>query len=213
MRLLSILCLIVAGTICLSGCAGTRSDQMDIVSLGLLPEGYTAEQAAEDGCFVTASLDTDYPEGIIAGFDLWEDFLARAEAGKPAFLRMIFDYDYGLPDYADPIPEDDPVLERMGSYDVLYDGSTYTVYNDGIGKENGGPDVQARNFHYLLRLQDEHDPNTTWYILSEDPDLTIEEYHRLHPFAPSSYTPPEDAVKALACMRIFTLTVPPDGAE
>ena len=208
--------LISAAALCgalLPGCAGENEGQMDIVSLGLLPEGYTAEQAAEDGCFVAASLDTDYPEGIIAGFDLWEEFLERAEAGEPAFIRMIFDYGYDPPDHADQSTGEDPVTRSMGSYDVLYDGSTYTVYTNGIGKENGGPDLQGRNFHYLLRLQDERDPNTTWYILSEDPDLTIEEYKRLHPFAPPSYTPPEEAVKRLACMRIFTLTVPSDVAE
>lgn len=206
--------LISAAALCgalLSGCAGENEGQMDILSLGLLPEGYTAEQAAEDGCFVAASLDTDYPEGIIAGFDLWEEFLERTEAGEPAFIRMIFSYDFS--DHADQTIEEDPVTESLSSYDVLYDGSTYTVYSDGIGKENGGPDVQGRNFHHLLRLQDEYDSNTTWYILSEDPDLTMEEYHRLHPFASPSYTPPEDAVKALACMRILTLTVPSGTAE
>ena len=211
MRFLSIPCLIVAGIALLSGCGNTGSGQMDIVSVGLLPEGYTAEQAAEDGCFVTDSLDTEYPEGILAGFDVWEEFLNRTEAGEPAFIRMIFSYDFS--DHADQTIEEDPVTESLSSYDVLYDGSTYTVYSDGIGKENGGPDVQGRNFHHLLRLQDEYDSNTTWYILSEDPDLTMEEYHRLHPFASPSYTPPEDAVKALACMRILTLTVPSGTAE
>lgn len=206
--------LISAAALCgalLSGCAGENEGQMDIVSLGLLPEGYTAEQAAEDGCFVTDGLDTEYPEGIIAGFDLWEEFLERAEAGEPAFIRMIFSYDFS--DHADQIMEEDPVMGFMASYDVLYDGSTYTVYFGGNGKENGGSDVDGQSYHYLLQLQDEYDPDTTWYILSEDPDLTIEEYKRLHPFAPPSYTPPEDAVKGLACMRVFTLTVPSDVAE
>lgn len=167
----------------LSGCAGEDEDKMQILSPGLLPEGYTMEQAEEDGCFLVKDKFAADAEDLLSGQASWNRFLECAQTGIPSFVRIIF---------CQTDEEGEPYFNSYGVFDLIYDGTCYTIYyNDGEWTM-AGTDLYGRQYDYLLALEgvDQSGGAYTHMVLTDNGDATLEDYLLYKSLgSPSGYDP------------------------
>jgi hypothetical protein len=113
-----------------------------------LPEDYTRKQAEQDGCYV----NVEYQE--VAGEEVWTDFVALAEDGKSAKIRIVY------------FTADDVYFT-----DLYYDGTSYHVFDSST------EDQKDCKFAYLLDLAGRMPGSQTdgrFVVLSNDKTLTFE---------------------------------------
>ena len=142
---------------------------MEILSPGLLPERYTMERAAADGCFLVEDLFAADEESLLSGRTSWDQFLEHAQAGIPAFVRIIVCH---------TDEEGNPYFNQSGVFDLIYDGASYTVYyNDGEWT-TAGTDLYGRQYDYLLALEETDQSGGTYIhmVLTDDGNATLEDY-------------------------------------
>ena len=113
------------------------------IPLNELPENYSAEEAAIDGCLVTK-------DGIARdNKELFHRFAQDSWTGTPCFIRIV-DWHYG----------DNPYYI---AYDLKYDGSMYTLswYEDG--------QLHSREFPYIRYFfGEDEDMSYEHYVLIHD---------------------------------------------
>ncbi len=209
---------LIALTMLLSSCSNT-GDQADILTPGLLPDGYTMEQAEGDERILLVRNALAVEDGdILSGQASWDCFLERARAGESAFVRLLF------------CREEDGALQPSpyGVFDLFYDGSGYTVYyNDGEFTTEG-TDLYGRRYEYLLALEESVRPGDTHFtlsvgreaqsggrythfILTDDEDLTAERYLD---WSGPLYSPNFHADgSGTQHMRLISFYVPDDDAQ
>ena len=120
-----------------------ESVRTGLIPLNELPEKYSAEEAAIDGCLVTE-------DGIARdNKELFHRFVQDSWTGTPGFIRIV-DWHYGDNSY-------------YVAYDLKYDGSMYTLswYEDG--------QLHSREFPYIRYFFGE-DEETSYehYVLIHD---------------------------------------------
>ncbi len=125
-----------------------------------IPNTYTPEDAAEDGCYVVVSSLSvgEKASGLIAGREAWEKFYAESADGKDAFLRVAHYVD-GLPYYSD-------LYHIDGEY-RLFELSDETGLRGAIPRK------------YLLRLTDMiNGREAVTYVLTDDTTMTYRDFER-----------------------------------
>ena len=120
-----------------------------------ITEGYTAEDAAEDGCLVIDNINgknehgaTVIEESNLYGYEHWERFIERAEGGEDAFLRVAHFID-GVGYYKDIYYFDGKYIlfnnNELGIYkECEYKYLRYLEGNAGVGEN------QKKHFFYVL---------------------------------------------------------------
>lgn len=155
--------LLVAGAACVLVAIGAltvpkpAASQEDWRPLEELQEGYSAREAAADGCVV---LDGT---ALAAGEEPWCDFVAASRAGRPGAVRVYQTYS----------GRD----ERYFLKELRYDGTVYTLtFYDAY--DDGKPFLSQQEYQYLI-----HSPYTPGqacldtYLLSDDPEASTERYY------------------------------------
>lgn len=126
-----------------------------------LREGYSPEQAAQDGCVVLKQFE------LLAGEEIWEAFVQRATAGEAAAVRIYQSY-----------PEQ---TEEYFLQELRYDGTHYWLrYYDADG--DGQDRLIEERYPYLNRSisysVQEQSGDRVEYLLADDPEATAEGYIR-----------------------------------
>ena len=127
------------------------------IPLEELPENYSAEQAAIDGCLVC-------PDGIARdNIELFREFADACNRAEAGFFRVMYYY-YG----------DDP---HYLAYDIHYDGNKYTV--NGMTSGDGRISVFECPYlkHFTGTKEREEYPYDAYeyYCFVGDPDITWQE--------------------------------------
>ena len=153
----------------ISGCS--TNTLSDYIPYKEIPPDYSLESAKSDNLVV-------YENGnITSGQSVWDAFVEKTESRKPGVVRLGFYYTLGepsrySPEHYEEIKDDYPVLYIM---DLIFDGSTYTLYSIEDGEEY--------NFQYrYLKLFTEDSPPESaiytkrkMYILVNDNEVTWEQ--------------------------------------
>ncbi len=125
-----------------------------------IPRSYTAEDAAEDGCYVVlSSLDAnkEHP-GLISGREAWEKFYTESADGHDAFLRVVH--------YVDDAPY---------YSDLYYVDGEYRLFE--LSDEVGLTATIPRK--HLLRLTDTiNGREAVTYVLADDTTMTYRDFER-----------------------------------
>ncbi len=124
-----------------------------------IPNDYTADDAIKDGCLVIDTEQEPNKYGAMvtksrqtAGYEHWLAFLASAENGDDAFLRIAH------------------FIDGVGYYrDLYHTDGRYKIYNyDEYGVSGGAP------FKYLRKLDGvENGKETSFYVLTDSTKLTF----------------------------------------
>ena len=152
----------------LSACSSKEARHMQYDDNGIyagfsdIPDHYTAADAASDGCLVidTTLKPNEYGVDITDqqktyGYEQWQRFLEKSEAGENAFLRVAH------------------FIDGVGYYrDLYYCDGKYTIfdYNEyGIS--------ESESFQYLRRLEGKTGPasdprDDCYYVLTDSMELT-----------------------------------------
>lgn len=129
------------------------------------------EQAKKGGYVVFDNSD------ICAGQDIWDDFLAKTEAGESVSVNLAYYYTLDDPsryekEYYEEIKDDYPVIYRQA---LCYDGENYILK----GIDNGH--VYEEHWKYLVRYEGKPSSATAlfkkyvYYVLVNDNTVTWEE--------------------------------------
>ena len=120
-----------------------------------ITEGYTAEDAAEDGCLVIDNTNGKNEHGATVieksdtyGYEKWERFIERAEDGEDAFLRVAH-FINGVGYYEDLYYFEGKYIlfenNELGIYkDCEYKYLRYLEGNAGVGEN------QRKAYYYVL---------------------------------------------------------------
>ncbi len=128
---------------------------------GNIPDGYSINQAIDDGCLVVVTVtdgtNTDritVRNEITEDYEYWQNFLEKSQRGDDAFLRTIHS-----------------VLGNIHIYDLYYCDGKYTIFELNYGEVSEG-----RSFSLLRRLDGmKGDGNDHIYVLTDDTELTYDE--------------------------------------
>lgn len=145
-----------------------ESIPVDPLPLEALPERYSAEDAARDGCFVQRNGVANDNKAQ------FQSFYARTQSSKASFIRVV-DWSVGdLPDFI---------------YDIHFDGSLYTV----TWLENGKR--ESRQFQYLKYFTGKKEAHSSagydayeHYVLVNDNSLTWERIQESMHSSPENVT-------------------------
>lgn len=130
-----------------------------------IPSTYTAADAIDDGCLLIHTVQgtneygaTITKERETAGYENWQSFLAKAESGEDAFLRVAH------------------FIDGVGYYrDLYYCNGRYTIFDCnefGISK--------GETYRYLRRLDGYAGPASApkqdcFYVLTDSKELTYQD--------------------------------------
>ena len=148
--------------------APTYDGEGNYLGFSDITEGYTAEDAAEDGCLVIDNTNgknehgaTVIEESNLYGYEHWERFVERTEKGENAFLRVAH------------------FIDGVGYYsDLYYFDGKYILFNNnelGIYKEC--------EYKYLRYLEGtagvgENQKKHFFYVLTDSLELTYYDVSR-----------------------------------
>ena len=111
-----------------------------------ITESYTPEDAAEDGCLVIDSIGDDY---TTSGYEKWERFVERAEAGENAFLRVVHFID-GVGYYSDLHYYDGKYILFETNPELGTNKICEFKYLRCLEGNIGMPGEQKKHFYYVL---------------------------------------------------------------
>ena len=144
----------------------TYDDEGNYLGFSDIAEGYTAENAAEDGCLVIDNTNSknEYGATIIEksslyGYEQWERFVERAEDGADAFLRVAHFID-GVGYYSD-------LYYFEGKY-ILFQNNELGIYKD----------CEYKHLRYLESTVGDPPRRSYYYVLTDSLELTYYDVSR-----------------------------------
>ena len=172
---LLLLALLAAAVCAISGCAGSgKADpDADYIDFKEASDTYTVKDAEKAGYLVVSHMK------ITSGQDAWDDFLARAQQGRPARIRIARTYGSAKDE------DETPILLT----EVEYDGKAY------IRRDCYDATVSEDTFRSLLRFEGnppQHMPSSVSvisYVLADDDSLTWDQAKEILDITSSTYNP------------------------
>jgi len=132
-------------------------DEAEWKPLDTLIENYTAEEAAKDGCVVIDALN------LLSGEEIWNEFISKINANKPAAVRIYESYSGELENY---------LLEEL-----RYDGSVFRLTHYDWTEDTNELFLNESEYQYMV--------HSTWdnqgrlydtYLLADSTEVTAEGY-------------------------------------
>lgn len=117
-----------------------------------VPEDYTPELAAKDGCLVVSVSTEENGAAQVSGADVWYTFLSKSQLEEEAFMRVAY------------------FIDGKASYEDLYfsDGR-YSVF---ANNDNG---VYKKSDFTMIKLLEKEDGTDAFYVLTDSEKITYED--------------------------------------
>jgi hypothetical protein len=96
----------------------------DYIPYNKIPDNYSLDDAKTDNCVVFEN------DNIISGQFVWDNFIKQTEKNEKCFVRLVFYYTRGFPEWHDPDYYDWIANENyplMFIQDLKFDGKTYNI--------------------------------------------------------------------------------------
>ncbi len=132
-------------------------DEENWKPLDTLIEGYSAEEAAEDGCVVIDALN------LLSGEKIWNDFVNNTKAQKPDAVRLYISYSGEMENY---------LLEEL-----RYDGSVFRLAHYDWTGDTNELFLNESEYQYMVRSTWNHQGKLyDTYLLADSTEVTAEGY-------------------------------------
>ncbi len=117
-----------------------------------IPDGYSAEQAVEDGCLVVDVTSEENGKAKVSGSEVWYNFLTKATNGDEATMRVAY------------------FIDGKATYeDLYYSDGRYTVF---ANNDNG---IYKKSDFTMIRLLEKADGTDAFYVLTDSEKLIYED--------------------------------------